>query len=137
MSDATPDGAVSLFLAAMDRSRHDREAVRAAYALLSEPARRALARRARRAVTLAGRSFEPWEMIAAGRFRLRFTPSETASLKVRQRQGRTLVVVQSEDSSHLVEVPVVQEGGRWRLALTLPDPPGGFEREVSGEGPSL
>lgn len=117
--DSTPEGALVLFLEAMDQSDWNQHALEDAYGLLSKDAREALAARARRAESLAGRSFEPWEMIAQGRFRLRFAPREPDGLVARVHGDRATVVVRGEADGQRAEVPMVREGGRWRVALEI------------------
>lgn len=121
-TDETPSGALRLFLEAMDRSDWDREALRDAYALLSPDARRGLEERAHTANTLSGRAFEPWEMLAQGRFRLRFAPRSRDGMVERIEGDRAVVVVTGDRDGERAEVPMVREDGRWRIALELPRP---------------
>src|ERR1700742_991123 len=75
-ADETPSDALSRFLEAMDRSSLHEAALKDAYALLDEQARHELTLRADRAGSLTGHRFEPWEMIAHGRFHFRISPAE-------------------------------------------------------------
>ena len=72
--DATPDGVVRLWLEKMETSAEDPRAARDAYALLGPSARENLEQRADRAGRMHGRRFEPYEMLAEGRFGLKFRP---------------------------------------------------------------
>ena len=59
-------------LSAMERSQWDSEARRDAFELMSSESRAGLSDRAEMTNALGGRRFEPWEMLAQGRFRLLF-----------------------------------------------------------------
>ena len=118
-TDETPSGALRLFLSAMDRSEWDEEALREAYDLLSPDARRALEERAHMASTLSGRTFEPWEMLVQGRFRLRFAPRRGGGMVERIDGERAIVVVNGSRGGERAEVPMVEEEGRWRVDLDV------------------
>ena len=119
-TDETPSGALRLFLEAMDKSDWDAEARKDAYDLLSRRAREGLAERARMANTLSGRSFEPWEMLAQGRFRLRFAPRRQGGMVERIDGDRATVVVTGSRDGERAEVPLVREAEAWRVDLDLP-----------------
>ena len=72
-ADATPEGALRLFLDDMDDG-DDPTAMRRAYELLGPTARANLAGRAHRTSRLQGRQVEPWDMLAAGLFGMAFRP---------------------------------------------------------------
>ena len=115
---ATPAAVVRHFLDVMERSATDDAALVEAYELLDQSAQRALATRATRARALSGQSFEPWQMLAQGRFRLRFAHSRGG---MRERiDGERAVVVVSGGGNQRAEVPLVREQGRWRIQLVLP-----------------
>jgi len=116
-TDETPAGALTLFLEAMEKSDWDDTARADAYALLSPEARTALEERAERSNALSRREFEPWEMLAQGRFRLRFTP---ASTEVRVNGDEATVTVLGRREGERADVPMVREGERWRVHLILP-----------------
>ncbi len=119
-SDETPRGALRLFLAAMERSAHDPEALRDAYALLSAPTRRALAERAHDAETLGADGLEPWQMLVRGRYRQTFTPAAGGRGMREEVDGdHARVTVTSQDGSRHAEVPLVLEDGRWRIVLPI------------------
>lgn len=117
-TDETPRGALRLFLAAMERSERDPDALAEAYALLSEPTRRELRARAR---AVGDERLEPWDMLVRGRFRLTFTPaSGSRGMRERIRGSRATVIVTDARGRHRAEVPLVREDGRWRVVLELP-----------------
>jgi hypothetical protein len=122
-TDETPRGTVQLFLAAMERSEHDEEALREAYVLLSAPARRELQERAHTATSYGADEMRPWEMLVRGGFRLTFTPaSRGRGMRERIDGDQAIVVVQNESGDRRAEVPLVREDGRWRIVLELPAP---------------
>jgi hypothetical protein len=115
----TPAGAVRHFLEVMDRSSDDDAALSEAYGLLDQATRNALASRAARARSLSGQPYEPWQMLAPGRFRLRFAPAR-GGMHERVTGERAVVVVSGSNASERAEVPLVREQGRWRIQLSLP-----------------
>jgi hypothetical protein len=116
----SPVATVRHFLDVMERSAGDEAALEEAYQLLDGSSRKALAERAERASTLAGRRFEPWQMLAQGRFRLRFAPASPRGMRERVSGERALVTVTGAQPSQRAEVPLVFEQGRWRIALPIP-----------------
>jgi hypothetical protein len=119
-TDETPSGALRLFLAAMDRGALEPSARREAYQLLSTPARRRLRERSELATALAGRDFHPWDMLAEGRYRLRFAPKSAGGMRERVSGERAVVIVTGAREGQVAEVPMRQERGRWRVDLTIP-----------------
>ena len=117
--DDTPVGALMLFLEAMDQGGGDSDALERAYHLLNEQARRELDERARKAETLAGRAYEPWEMLAQGRFRLRFAPARHR-MRAKIDGDRASVSVSDASGEHSVQVPMVREDKAWRVVLDVP-----------------
>jgi hypothetical protein len=116
--DDQPTEAVESFLDAMERSEWDQEALADAYRLLSRPTRQRLRERAVLASALAGREFAPWQMIAQGRFRLRFAPARRG---VREHiVGRTATVVVRSAHGDMARLQTVRERGRWRVVLDVP-----------------
>jgi hypothetical protein len=116
--DSTPEGALSAWVSAMNASRSDIQARRRAYDLLTTRAQQSLAERASRATQLSGRELQPWEMLAPGRFSLRFPfDPETLSSTI---EGETAVVLARSRGGERAEVPMVRENGRWRVDLSLP-----------------
>ena len=122
-SDETPSGALRMFVDAMSRSEREPEALRDAYRLLSEDARRALAERARDASALGGREFAPWEMLVGGRFRQTFFPARgRRGMRATIEGDRATVTVRDEDGDRSADVPMIREDGRWRVVLAVPVP---------------
>ena len=107
------------FLEVMERSATDDAALLEAYGLLDQGAQRALAARATRTRALSGQAFEPWQMLAQGRFRLRFAHAR-GGMKERIDGERAVVVVSGSGAGQRAEVPLVREQGRWRIQLVLP-----------------
>ena len=101
----TPVEVVRQFLEAMKHSADDESALVEAYGLLDQNAQRALTARATRARSLSGEAYEPWQMLAQGRFRLNF-----------EARGAMRERIDGERA----EVPLVREQGRWRIQLVLP-----------------
>ncbi|MFW6051552.1 MAG: hypothetical protein ACODAU_10275 [Myxococcota bacterium] len=118
--DATPEGALRLFLEAMERSEWDAEAREEAYRLLGSETRARLRTRARRAEGLARRELAPWDVLVQGSFRLRFTPNDAATKVATTEGDRATVVVRGRGEGQRAEVPMVRERGKWRVALRLP-----------------
>jgi hypothetical protein len=118
-ADATPEGAVRLFLDAMD-AEDTPSSMRRAYDLLGPVARANLAARARRTSRLQGRQVEPWEMMAAGLFGLAFRPKAMHRTGVAERA--TVEVFGEDPQSEHASVACVQEAGGWRIEPGLPEP---------------
>lgn len=119
-TDATPEGALQLFLVAMDRSDHEAGARQEAYELLSAASRHRLEQRAERATALARRRYEPWEMIAQGRYRLRFVARPNDGIEAEVEGDRAEVIVRGAQGQ-VARVPMVRERGRWRIELAIPE----------------
>ncbi|RLB49320.1 MAG: hypothetical protein DRJ42_21300 [Deltaproteobacteria bacterium] len=118
-TDDTPEGALTLFLEAMERADWDDAALEDAYDLLSPAARGALEERAERANALSRREFAPWEMLAQGRFRLRFRP-RPARTESRVEGDDAIVTLLGRREGERADVAMVREDGQWRVDLTLP-----------------
>jgi hypothetical protein len=116
--DLTPDGAVRELLDRIDRTEADPAESHAVYELLSSRTKANLIERARRASTTSGREVPPEEMLAPGRFSLRFEPRK---MHVRVADDRAVVdVVGIDPETDRAEVPCVLEDGRWRIEIPLP-----------------
>jgi hypothetical protein len=118
--DATPEGAVKLFLDDMEQASDDPRLMRAAYGLLGPAARANLEERARRTSRLQGRQAQPWEMLAAGRFGLAFRPKAYRPTRVGDRAS--VEVFGAAPQAEHASVPCVQEAGGWRVEPGLPEP---------------
>jgi hypothetical protein len=122
-SDTTPTGALRMFLRAMEQTSSNERALEEAYGLLDLHARDALGERARDASALAnGREFAAWEMLAQGRYRVRFAYAEYGSMRERIEGERATVTVLGTDGRSRAEVPMVREDGHWRVVLVVPAP---------------
>jgi hypothetical protein len=121
--DATPDGAVRAWLERMEATDDDPRALRDAYALLGPTARGNLDERARRASQVEGHRVEPWDMIAEGRFGLKFRPK----VMVAHVQGDTATVdVTGDEPAERARVTCVRAEGPppgWRVEPELPPVP--------------
>lgn len=116
--DDSPEFVLTSWVSAMNASRSDVDARRRAYPLLSSRARESLTERAARASQLSGHDLQPWEMLAPGRFAMRFAfnPDE---LEVHIAGDRATVVARGRAGDR-AEVPMVREQGHWRVDLVLP-----------------
>lgn len=115
----SPSEVLGQFLEAMDQSAADDRALRTAYELLASPAQQVLEARAARVKSLAGQSLEPWQMLAQGRFRLRFSPASRRGMKETIEGDRATVTVTGTGPGERADVPLVREHGQWRLSLEL------------------
>ena len=113
-----PVAKVRHFLELMERSAVDEGSLQDAYALLDRGAQQGLQARADRARSLSGRAFEPWQMLAQGRFRLRFAPAP-GGLHARMTGDRAVVVATGSAPGERAEIPLVRQAGAWRIELVL------------------
>lgn len=128
-----PEDALAQWVDAMNGSRADPATRRRAYELLARATRENLARRAAVASQLSGREVKPWEMLAPGRFALRFAFDRQA-LRARIDGDRATVTARGP-RAEVAEVPLVREEGRWRVNLALPEPAGPLQLQGSGREP--
>jgi hypothetical protein len=119
--DATPDGAVKLFLEYVEAAGDDDPgAMRHAYDLLGPAARANLEDRARRTSQLQGRHVEAWTMLAQGRFGLSFRPKSLRPATVGDRA--TVEVLGADPETEHARVVCVREAGGWRIEPGFPEP---------------
>ena len=116
--DATPEGAVRLFVEKMETGAEDPHAMREAYQLLGPHARSNLKERADRASKGQGRRYEPFEMLAEGRFGLKFRP-KTMTAKIEGADA--FVEVRGDGPEERATVHCVREAPAWRVEPELPD----------------
>jgi hypothetical protein len=129
-TDATPEGAVRELLDRIDRIESNPEEARAVYELLSSRSQANLVERAHRASTTSGREIPPEQMLAPGRFSLRFEPRK---MHARLARDRAIVdVVGIDPMTDHAEVPCVLEQGRWRIEVPLPPLPPAERRPDAG-----
>ena len=127
--EVTPEGTVREFLDRIERIETDPVEARAVYELLSARTKANLVDRARRASTTSGKEIGPQEMLAPGRFSLRFEPRK---MHARIADDRAIVdVVGIDPETDRAEVPCLLENGRWRLEIPLPPLPA-VERRPEG-----
>jgi hypothetical protein len=118
--DATPDGALRLFLDDMDIAGDDLSAMHRAYDLLGPAARANLAERARHTSQLQGRQVQPPDMLAAGLFGLAFRPKVMRPTVVGDRA--TVEVFGEDPQGEHASVVCVREGRSWHVEPGLPEP---------------
>ena len=118
LPDATPEGAVRLFVEKMETGAEDPRAMREAYQLLGPHARANLKERAERASKGQGRRYEPFEMLAEGRFGLKFRP-RTMTAKIDGDDA--FVDVKGEGPEERATVHCTHEATGWRVEPELPD----------------
>ena len=119
-SDLQPTEALTAFLAALERSTHAPDQRRLAYEWLDLASQRMLEKRARLSSSLAGRTFEPWDMLVPGR--VSFASQSVAGTRLRaQVDGEHATVIIPVEKSVIpppeTRVAMVHEAGRWRVAL--------------------
>ena len=116
--DATPDGAVRLFLDDIDGASSDPRLMRAAYDLLGPAARANLAERARRATFLPGQTVQPYEMLVG--FGLAFRAKAMRPAVVGNRA--TVEVYGADPQNERASIICVKQGAVWRIEPALPQP---------------
>lgn len=117
--DASPEGAVRLFVDKMETSADDPRAMRDAFQMLGPRARANLKERAERAGRGQGKRVEPYEMLAEGRFGLKFRP-KTMSAHIDGEDAE--VDVRGDGPEERALVHCTREGTAWRVEPELPDP---------------
>jgi hypothetical protein len=118
--EATPDGAVRLFLDDMEAASDDPRVMVRAYDLLGPAARANLEERAHHASQLQGRQVTAGQMLAAGRFGLAFRPKTMRYTVVGDRA--TVEVVGADAANEHASIVCVHEAGGWRIEPGLPEP---------------
>ena len=116
--DATPEGALRSWLDHMDAQTTDPQEAKAAYALLGPATRKNLERRAERGSQSEGHHIEPYEVLAEGRFALRFRPKHFVTTVA---EGQATIEVTGEEPSDRATMHCVKEGRGWRVELGLPE----------------
>jgi hypothetical protein len=120
--DATPEGAVHLFLEDMEAASDDPRVMRRAYDLLGPASRANLEERAHHTSLLQGRQVAPWEMLAAGRFGLAFRAKAMRSTVVGDRATVEVLGSEPTERASVVCVHEGHEAGGWRIEPGLPEP---------------
>ncbi len=116
--DATPEGVVRLWLEKMEAQPEDPHASREAFQLLGPAARANLEKRAERASRSMGRRVEAYEMLAEGRFGLKFRPKAMTSSTTGDRA--TVDIVGSDPTLEHAIVVCAKEPAGWRVEPELP-----------------
>jgi hypothetical protein len=119
--DSTPEGAVQRWIERMEASSEDPRAMKEAYALLGPAARANLEERATRTSRLQGRRVEAYEMIADGRFGLRFRPKNMKATVTSDHA--TVQVLGNDPALDHATVQCVHEPAGWRIEPELPELP--------------
>lgn len=122
IDDSTPEGALAMFLDALERGEREN-----AFALIDGESQRRLAERARSATALGARELEPWEMLVEDRSALRFPRRRGGGMRTNlgSDPARAIVTVIGELPGQRAEVVMVRERGRWRILLPIPPLRGG------------
>ena len=121
--DATPEGALRLFLDDLEDAEDDGRVMRRAYDLLGPAAQANLTERAHRVTEgspTLGRQVEPWQMLASGRLGLAFRPKAMRASIVGDRAS--VEVVGADAQLEHASVVCVREGEVWRIEPGLPEP---------------
>lgn len=121
-TELEPTEALTAFLAALERSTHAPDQRKLAYEWLDLESQRALARRAELSSALAGRPFEPWEMLVPGR--VSFAAQNIAGMRLNAQVDGLRATVEIPAPEVVIPPPatkvaMVREAGRWRVALGL------------------
>jgi hypothetical protein len=132
--DAGPEQVVEELVQRLGRVHGDPKAARAAYDLLWNEAKRALAERAKRASAVIGREVAPQSMLAPSRFWLAFLPKRYSA---RTDGDWAVVTAIGEEQSQRQEIKCVREDGHWRVVLVIPPLPPIQHRDEGSEGPDL
>ncbi len=118
-ADATPEGAVREWIDLMEGAADDPTAAKEAFALLGPSAKKNLKDRAERASRIQGRHVEAEDMLATGRFGLRFRP--VAMKATITGDDATVDVTGSDPSTQHALVSCHREGEHWRVEPELPE----------------
>lgn len=116
--DSTPEGVVRLWLEKMEEAGDDGRAMKEAHALLGPRARANLKERADRASRGQGRRYEPYEMLAEGRFGLRFRPK---AMTAKTEGDDAIVEIAGDGPDEHATVRCIREAAAWRIEPELPD----------------
>lgn len=114
--DATPEGAVSLWLQRIDEARDDQEGAKARYELLGPGARERLEERSEKAGRSLGKRIDPSEMIGVGAAGVRFHPR---TMKTEMHGDRATVVVSGNSPGDVARVETVRTAEGWRVEPDL------------------
>jgi hypothetical protein len=116
--DATPEGALREWLDRMDAQVTDPKKTKDAYALLDKTTQAKLEKRAERSSRIEGHRIDASEVLAQGRFALRFPPKHFTTTLA----GTTATVaVTGAEPADVANIKCAKEGAVWRVVLDLPE----------------
>jgi hypothetical protein len=102
----------------MDASVSDPKKAKDAYALLDKTTQDKLSKRAERSSRIEGHRVEPYEVLAEGRFALRFRLKHVTTAI----SGNTATVsVTGDEPTDVANIKCAKEGVVWRVVLELPE----------------
>ncbi len=102
----------------MDASVTDPKKAKEAYALLDKTTQDKLSKRAERSSRIEGHRVEPYDVLAQGRFALRFRLKHVTTAI----SGNTATVsVSGDEPTDVADIRCAKEGAVWRVILDLPD----------------
>lgn len=118
--DATPEGALDLFLRSMEETPYDPQASGRAFRLLSPKARGVILAEATRAQQITGKPL-PTEAFFSPTWRpLRFPVDRLHAVVDPDGEHAVVDVYGVDPKADHVRVPMVREGEGWRLELEIP-----------------
>lgn len=116
--ESTPDGVVRLWLDRMEAASEDPHAAHEAFELLGPKAKANLQERADLASKMQGRQQTAEEMLAQGRFGLKYRPkSMTATVSG---DDATVAVTGADPLTEHTTVHCVRDGAAWKVEPELP-----------------
>jgi hypothetical protein len=119
-SDSSPEGALRAFTAALAATREDADQLERVTALLSEPDRRELERRAGVSHHLGDAERTASDMLVLGRIQVAWVPRR---IKVTKNDGRRAELAVTGPDKQRARVKMVHEPDGWRVSLGLAAPP--------------
>ncbi len=117
--NATPEGAVRSWLEHMEESAGDPAEAKVAFSLLGPRARQNLGARALRASQVEGRHAQAFEMLAEGRFGLKFRPK--AMHDALDGDEAVVDVTGDDPGTEHARVTCVREADGWHVEPELPE----------------
>ncbi|MGH7283136.1 MAG: hypothetical protein ACRELY_16545 [Polyangiaceae bacterium] len=116
--DSTPDGAVKIWLEKMEVAT-DPNMAHEAFELLGPKARANLQERADLASKMQGRQESAEDMLAQGRFGLKYRPKSMTSAV--NGDDATVTVIGADAQTDHTTIHCVRENGQWHVEPDLPD----------------
>jgi hypothetical protein len=106
------------FLASLELSAQAPDQRKAAYDWLDSESQAALKERAELASSLVGRALQPWELLVPGRLGFSLKAMSNVNLRADVSGDRATVRIPVQNRKP-VDVPMVRQGGTWRVQLGL------------------